>query len=214
MCMRRRVDIIKEDGIFKFKPYDFDDFNIFHDERTNAETLRVAAWTIKSVGDRIMIHCSSKSQYKKRTFKLKNQEGTLFLYNRANAWYWNFRDKELQSIMDTIQVDAIRDTNDPVIIETVLAKDDEGNYIPTKYGEQSTARYYGNNVKFSISSDFAYDGVYIATVKFTYTGFLIVETAGYRTLYTKLDIKTLFRGLNDNIRLKDIEGCGLNDKTV
>lgn len=195
------LKIIPKNGVFNIKKEN-DDFKIKSD-----------SWTIVINKRRMYIHCSSNAINKKRDFNIPYMNGSLFLYNNTHNWYWNFRKKSLQNMLDKIQVDTIvnLDIDDHITIPTIVEQ--KKKYVYTRFVDEfrglMTVKYFGDNVKTKIHVELYYPEKFLCKVMvdFSFNTFLLVNTKpGHNILYLKgVLVRDIFDKLK-NAEMKFIEG--------
>lgn len=84
--------------------------------------LTSSNWDIRIFHDKISFTCKSLSRGAgdsdiRRTFDRDIEEGSLFFYTSKNNWYWIWRDKSTQDIMDRYGINKIVpiDTHNPMV---------------------------------------------------------------------------------------------------
>jgi hypothetical protein len=129
------------------------------------------------------------------------RDGSLFLYNSTNNWYWYFREKEIQDKLDMLKIDKIINVKDKKLMLSYCYESVDGKKVDSTNEANPTLLYYGNlhsinNVsrRFDVESSLGK-----CTIEGILDDFLLVEfLKGHRTLY-----------VNDGIKLSDLydKGC-------
>ena len=97
--MIQRVNIIRENGEYKLK----------------FPNGRIPNWLVGIYKDTLGFMAFSKAgKGKEFAWRIKCQEGSLFLANNTNNFYWYFREKENQRILDKLGIIKVINTEFPV----------------------------------------------------------------------------------------------------
>ena len=97
--MIQRVNIVKENGEYKLK----------------FPNGRIPNWLVGIYKDTLGFMAFSKAgKGKEFAWRIKCQEGSLFLANNTNNFYWYFREKENQRILDKLGIIKVINTEFPV----------------------------------------------------------------------------------------------------
>ena len=172
------------------------------------------SWKIKISDKQIKIYCDSKAIKKRNRFNIATRVGSLFLYNSTNNWYWYFRQKRLQDILDYIQVDSMKicDYDDTVSIPCCFDYTDD-IYSESKVNGSPTIKFAGPGVQASIDENEILmsdenNSVRVAMIKFKIKSFVIIEFLdNHRKIYLKSGVKVedLYRNnMLDNISMKSV----------
>lgn len=121
----KRIDFYKnENGKFEFKIVK-GWFRIIEEEDGTIK-LRSSNWDVLFTGDKIKFIGKSLSRGAGddslcREFNKELIEGSLFFYTSQTNWYWTWRDKEVQDIMDKYEINKIIpvEPNSPIELEQI-----------------------------------------------------------------------------------------------
>jgi hypothetical protein len=207
----KRIDITLCNGQVKVKPVQ--GYAELKELEGGKILIVTGSWKITVAPEHTIIYCSSKAVNKKRKFKLSTMNGSLFLYNSTNNWYWYFRKKKLQFILDMYKIDAVKlcDTNQ--IELPCCFSNHEGTISESNLEKSPTLKYFGDDVR--VKLDKAHMDMYddessltVASVLFKFGKFLIVEfLPNHRRLYVDKSyrVERLFaEGYLNSIEVKSI----------
>jgi hypothetical protein len=183
----KRIDIVVYNGHVKVTPVQgYCQLKELENERI---LITTGSWKIIVDKNDIFINCSSKAVKKQNKFKIATMNGSLFLYNSTNNWYWYFRKKKLQFILDMHKIDAVKICDTNQIELPCCFSNHEGTLSESNLEKSPTLKYFGDNVE--IKLDKAHMDIFddtssltVATVLFHFGKFLIVEfLPNHRRLY-------------------------------
>jgi hypothetical protein len=165
--------------------------------------ITTGSWSILVSPESINIYCSSKAIKKRNRFKIATMNGSLFLYNSTNNWYWYFRKKKLQFILDVNKVDNVK-MCETHVVELPCCVSLKDNVISESSIEKSPSlKYDGDNVtavldKTNMIIDSDDSSIAMVTIKFKFDKFLIVEfLPNHRKLF-----------IHKNYRIEDLFADG------
>lgn len=220
--MTKRIDIYRENGQFKISIKD--DHEIIQG-KNNKITIVLKNWymDVDFNAESVVLRCTSKAIIKaKDRFSFNLREGTLFLYNSTTYWYWYFRNKELQSNMDTLQASKIITINGDITCP-IVGKMIDGIPKPIISDMFNTLKVYGLDFEYDINWDaiITSNGIVIGNITFhptKETKIFIIDDNGHRTVYTKKKYKlnSLFKEtdidtINNGFVYPNMKGSGINE---
>lgn len=217
----KRVDFYKDEN-GKFRYYlPNKGFYIKKEHNSTETTLLSRNWNVYIRESGIEFHCQSLARGPMddslcRTFNREYIEGSLFLVTTNNNWYWYWRDKEVQDILDKYDINKLVPvyTKHPVELEqVVLAKlqyDQEGQFLgydvaesPIK-GSESFSVYMHNTASLlDITPDIIIrhdsfednECLILSKARFIVSDFLLVKNRNaHKTLY-----------INSNFSITDVD---------
>ena len=185
MAMKRIDMYFSKDGNLHVSAHLSDNVKI-QETKKNCFYIEVSSWQITINWQNTYIFCASKAKEKRRKFSIRTRSGSLFLYNSTTNWYWNFRNRSLQKMLDALHVDRIVNMdNNTADIEVVLAKED-GVYKEYQGEDFHTIRFISDTMEKPSIKEYAEveNGMRLAMATFTFGKYLMVETTkGHHLLY-------------------------------
>jgi hypothetical protein len=183
----KRIDIVVYNGHVKVTPVQ----GYFQLKEIENERILVTTGSWKIIIDKhsTFINCSSKAIKKQNKFKIATMNGSLFLYNSTNNWYWYFRKKKLQFILDMHKIDAVKICDTNQIELPCCFSNYDGTLSESNLEKSPTLKYFGDAVEVKLDKthmDIFDDtsSLIVATVLFSFKKFLIVEfLPNHRRLY-------------------------------
>lgn len=183
----KRIDIVVYNGHVKVTPVQ----GYFQLKEIENERILVTtgSWKIIIEKHSTFINCSSKAIKKQNKFKIATMNGSLFLYNSTNNWYWYFRKKKLQFILDMHKIDAVKICDTNQIELPCCFSNHDGTLSESNLEKSPTLKYFGDAVEVKLDKthmDIFDDtsSLIVATVLFSFKKFLIVEfLPNHRRLY-------------------------------
>jgi hypothetical protein len=172
-------------------------------------------WDISIDDDIITIISKSKAKKKKTNkFVRPIEEGSYFFYNSTTNWYWYFRPRTMQDLLDRFSIDRMIPAEGDIELEIYAIKDENDKIIPSDFDLIPTLKYWSpneveTNVKFNaIIPEYksmidvlkGNNGVNlcVGNIKISFKDWIIIENrVGHRELYVKKNVKVSDLKLNE-----------------
>ena len=182
------------------------DMNVSY--KDNIAYITTGSWYIEVRRTVTIIKCSSKAMVKRRNFRIRTIQGSLFLYNSTNDWHWNFRKKKLQHQLDMLQIDRMVYLNEPYYETETVMKKENNKFIPCEIEGVYTLQYRSDAMDLNIKKDHIKIQDYaVIPVKFTFEKYLLLRTTpNHHVIYLHhCKMKDIFEELTSAIQTDGFE---------